>query len=340
MSGSAPIPIMQVGLGPIGLELARFIGQRGGLKLVAAVDVDPALSSRCLAEIAEADVDPSLRIEADLAAALARCGDGLRGGVALVATGSSLEAVAPTILELVDSGLHVVSSCEQLSYPWKTLPQLACRIDGAARDRGVAVLGTGVNPGFLMDLLPVALSGVCRQVRHVYVERCQDAAQRRLPFQKKVGAGLDRGAFEARVKQGTLRHVGLSESMHMIAAALGWGVDRVEDIVEPVLAQTPVHAGAERIPAGHARGVLQTGRAFIADREVIRLIFRAAVGEPRSYERIRFDADPPVDLQIDGGIHGDVATTAMLINATGAIAHAAPGLRTMIDIAPPPSWGA
>ncbi len=331
------IPIVQVGLGPIGLELMRLIATRPALSIVAAVDIDPALTGRTLSELADATIAPAVSVQDNLAGSLASTR--ARGGVAIVSTGSRLEAIMPTLYELIGHGLHVVSTCEQLSYPWQTHSAVAQRIDEAAREAGVAVIGTGVNPGFLMDLLPVTLSGMCRQVRHVHVERVQDAAARRLPFQRKVGAGLDAEQFEARVREGTLRHVGLAESMHMIAAALGWELARVEDHIEPALADCPVEGPDGLIATGFARGVEQTGLGFVNDREVIRLTFRAAVGEPECFERIRLDADPPVDMQIEGGINGDVATAAVVVNTVEAITRARPGLRTMIDIPSPASRG-
>ncbi len=332
-----PIPIVQVGLGPIGLELIRLIAGRPGLSVVAAVDIDPALAGRALRELADASIDPAVKVQHDLPGALASAR--ARGGVAILSTGSRLEAIMPTLYELIGQGLHVVSTCEQLSYPWQTRSALARRIDEAAREAGVAVIGTGVNPGFLMDLLPVALSGMCRQVRHVHVERVQDAGTRRLPFQRKVGAGLDAEQFEARMREGTLRHVGLAESMHMMAAALGWDLGRVEDHIEPVLAESPVECTDGLIAAGFARGVEQTGLGFVNEREVIHLTFRAAVGEPECFERIRLDADPPVDMRIEGGINGDSATAAVVVNTVEAITRSRPGLRTMIEMPPPASRG-
>ena len=181
-----------------------------------------------------------------------------------------------------------------------------------------------------MDFLPTAATGVCHTVQSIRIERIQDASARRLPFQQKIGAGLTVEEFQSLVAQQKIRHVGLTESMHMIAARLGWQLDHTEDIVEPVLAKP-----------GRCAGVLQTGRGYHNGREVLTLIFKAAVGQSmhngesiESQERIQINGTPAYDLIIPGGINGDIATCAVIANAIPIIASAAPGLRTMIDIPP------
>ena len=240
-----------------------------------------------------------------------------------------LQRIAPTLKE-IDQGVNIVSTCEELSYPWTTQPELSETIDTWAKEHKVSVLGTGINPGFLMDFLPTAATGVCHTVQSIRIERIQDASARRLPFQQKIGAGLTVEEFQSLVAQKKIRHVGLTESMHMIAARLGWQLDHTEDIVEPVVAET-----------GRCAGVLQTGRGYHNGREVLTLIFKAAVGRAmhngdsiESQERIQINGTPAYDLIIPGGINGDIATCAVIANAIPIIASAAPGLRTMIDIPP------
>jgi 4-hydroxy-tetrahydrodipicolinate reductase len=322
-----PIRVVQFGLGPIGLAVTRHIVEKPHLRLVGAVDVDSAKIGRKLAELAETDEAGDVRVvgPADFSES---------ADVAVVTTTSSLEAIAPHLLDLIARGLSVVSTCEELSYPWRTRPDLAERIDAAAKAEGAAVLGCGVNPGFIMDFLPLAMTGLCRRVEGVRVWRLQDAAKRRLPFQKKIGAGLTPEEFAARVEAKTLRHIGLTESIHMIADRLGWPLDRTEDVVEPAIARKPARTAEMEIPAGRALGVLQTGRGWREGREVITLTFRATIGEAETPDRIVIEGAPPIDLTIAGGAHGDVATCAVTVNAISAIVRAAPGLRTMADLAP------
>jgi 4-hydroxy-tetrahydrodipicolinate reductase len=214
---------------------------------------------------------------------------------------------------------------------------VAQRIDRLCRDNGIACVGTGVNPGFLMDYLPAVLTGLCRKVTGVRVWRIQDASVRRIPFQQKIGAGLTTKEFEAKVRDGTLRHVGLPESVDLIATRLGWQLDKTIESIEPVMAEQPVNSGYQPIAKGMVRGVYQIGRGFMGRDEVITLTFRAAVGEPESYEEIRIEGDPAFSSRIAGGINGDIATCAVTLNVVRSILEVAPGLRTMADL-PVPSW--
>ncbi len=214
-----------------------------------------------------------------------------------------------------------------------TLPSISKEIDEAARRADVAVLGTGVNPGFMMDYLPVAVTAVCRSVERIRVERIQDASLRRIPFQEKIGAGLTLDAFEARVADGTLRHVGLTESMHLIASKMGWQLDRCEDIVEPILAREQVVTPGLTVAPGRALGVHQIGRGFRGDEQVLHLEFRAAIGVPETYDRIVVEGDPNLEVKTVG-VRGDTATCAITVNSIPVIVKAPAGLHTMADIAP------
>ena len=257
----------------------------------------------------------------------------------ILTTTSSLEKIHPKCCNRGERE-NVVSSCEELTYPWFSQPEIAADIDRAAKENGVSVLSTGVNPGFLMDFLPLVVSGVCREVRKVIVERIQNAQFRRIPFQKKIGAGLTVEEFNAKVAEGVLRHVGLPESMYMIAAGLGWCLEEATDSIAPVIATERIVTPALTIEPGRVTGVRQIGRAFAQGREVINLVFQATVGEPNPRDRIIIEGSPHVELAIKNGINGDIATCAILVNAIPALVRAAPGLRTMADIGIIPFLGA
>jgi hypothetical protein len=327
------IRVLQMGLGPIGQRVTRYLLERGGFEVVAAVDADMGLIGLDLGDLAK--VGPmGVKVSGTVQAAL----DAVDADVAVVCTTSSLNRIEKQFPPLLAHKLPIVSTCEELVYPWASQPELAQSIDAAARQAGVAILGVGVNPGFLMDLLPVALSGVCQRVDQVTVERVQDAQFRRLPFQKKIGAGLTPAQFDARVREGTLRHVGLAESMHMIAAAFGWELSETREQIEPVIADRMVRTADLTITVGQAVGVTQLGYGYRlgydAHSPAIALVFRAAVGEPESYERIMLQGIPTIEMRIPGGINGDVATGAVVVNAARVIRQAQCGLRTMLDMAP------
>ncbi len=320
--------IIQCGLGPIGCKITRFAVERPNLKIVGALDTDPRKAGRDLGELAEVSGLEGIKVTTDAKKLLGE----VEADIVVLTTGSSLESVQSQITGIVRHGLNIVSTCEGLSYPWQTNPGVAKAIDETAKRHKATVVGTGVNPGFLMDLLPAVMTGVCQSVRRVRVERFQNAGLRRLPFQKKVGAGLTPQQFSAKVDDGSLRHVGLTESMHMIAAKLGWTLERTEDVIKPVMAEDRLETPDLTIEPGQARGVHQIGRGWRDGDEVITLIFRAAVGEPDPRDRILIEGDPNIDSTIKGGVHGDVATCAITLNAIQAVLNAPPGLRTMTDI--------
>jgi 4-hydroxy-tetrahydrodipicolinate reductase len=321
------IKVIQIGIGPLGRKITQFITQREGIKMVGAVDLDPSIQGGDLGEIGDMD-----NLGVNISSSLSEAMEGVKSDAVILTTVSSMDGITPQIKDIVSQGLPVVSTCEELLYPWDTTPDLADEIDQAAKSSGVAVLGTGVNPGFLMDSLPAFLTGVCQDVQKVKVQRFQDAQFRRIPFQKKIGAGLDLEAFERKKQEGTLRHVGLTQSIQFIGNCLGWKLTKTEDVISPAIAEKEITTQALTIPAGHAAGVLQVGKGFIGSEEKITLLFRAAVGEPDPRDMVEILGTPNITSTIQGGVNGDIATCAITINAVKAILNAKPGLRTMADV--------
>jgi 4-hydroxy-tetrahydrodipicolinate reductase len=229
----------------------------------------------------------------------------------------------------------VVSTTEELSYPWYSQAALARKVDAAAKKAKVAVLGTGVNPGFTMDALPIMLSVVCERVESVLVNRIQDASIRRLPFQQKIGAGLTPMQFQERVDGGTVRHVGLTESITMIAAAFGWKLDKVTDVIGPKVADHKVTSQFLTVEQGQVCGIIQEGTGFVGGKPLIRLHMEAYLGAPESYDSVVIEGSPRIAEKVSGGIHGDVATVSMVVNSIPKVLAGAPGLRTMRDLALP-----
>jgi hypothetical protein len=327
------IKVVLCGLGPLGFMTADHITSRKGLELVGAVDINPDLVGKDLGELSKVDAAKGIAIGGDLAGTLKETG----AQVCVLTTVSDLKRIRPQVEAVLNCGVHVVSTCEELSFPTLTDPGFCTAIDALAKEKSVGVIGTGVNPGFLMDFLPQAMTCVCRDVKKVLVERFQDANHRRLPFQRKIGAGDTMEEFEARKAAGTLRHVGLTESIQMIATQFGWKLDKVEDIIKPVVAETKFEGKLLNVEPGQALGVMQTGHGYCNGEELITLIFHAAVGTENPRDRIVIDGTPKIDSTIAGGVHGDVATCAITTNAIRSITIAAPGLRTMVDM-PTPAW--
>jgi hypothetical protein len=305
------------GLGPIGLAILKLAAGKERIRPLAAVDIAPEIAGRDAGEVAGMERSLGIIISADAGAALASDAD-----VVIHCTGSYLDAVQPQLLAAVRAGKNVVSTCEELSYPWDRHPQLAADLDREAKAHGVTVLGTGVNPGFVMDTLALALSAVCQEVSHVTAVRVVDVSKRRIQLQRKVGAGLPLDEFQRRVAARTLRHVGLEESARLIAAGLGWKLDRAEETIEPVVAAD----------GANAAGVHQTARAWMDGREVLLLdlVMEMGTGDPR--DEIIIDGRPPIDVIVRGGVQGDLATAAIAVNAIPVVVGARPGLLTMAEL--------
>lgn len=323
------IRIVQIGIGPLGRKMTQSIVARPNMEVVAAVDMDAGLIGRDLGELCSLG-NLGIQVSHSVKSALGE----VQADVALLTTVSDLSRILPQIEEVIEQGLPVVTTCEELTYPWVTAPELAARLDERARQKGVAILATGVNPGFMMDTLPVCLTAISQNVEAIKVSRIQDAANRRIPFQRKIGAGLDPLEFEKKKKDGTLRHVGLTESIHMIASRFGWKLDRTEDVITPVFADRTIISNTMTIKPGVVVGVQQIGRAFIGMKEKITLVFRASVGESHPEDTVEIFGEPHIISTVHGGVHGDVATCAVTLNAIPVLLKAEPGLKTMIDLPP------
>ena len=318
------IPIVIVGLGEIGRAIARAALERPELHVVAAAD--PAHAGRTLDELAGLPAG-GLEIGADLAPALAAA----RGGVALVATSSRFDEVRPLLERAVRAGVSVVSTCEELAYPWLRHGDDADALDRLCEERDVAVLGTGVNPGFVLDRLAAVLAQTAGAVRHVRGTRVVDAALRRAALRRKIGAGLDEAAFEEAVDRGEVGHVGLAESAALAALGCGLGeFDEVDEEIAPLLAEEDA-GGAVPIARGKVAGVYQVARVFKDDREVVRLELTIAVGAEDPRDEVELDADPPLRLVVPGGIAGDLATANAVANAAAAVTELR-GLVTVLDL--------
>jgi 4-hydroxy-tetrahydrodipicolinate reductase len=206
-----------------------------------------------------------------------------------------------------------------------------------AKKAGVAVLGTGVNPGFVMDALPIALTGVCERVESLRIDRVQDARIRRLPFQQKIGAGLTREQFQKKVDDGSVRHVGLAESVSMIADAIGWKLDRVTDDIRPQMATETVASEFLAVDPGFVCGIVQDGIGYSNGVPVIMLHMEAYLGAPESFDAVEITGSPALKMKIAGGVHGDIATASIVVNSLRKILDVPPGLHTMRDM-PLPSF--
>jgi len=329
------IRVLHVGLGPIGAAVARQLATRKGFRIVGAVDIDPNKVSRDIGAVAE--IGRSLRVK--VAADLRKTVKATKPDIAVLCTSSSLKSVMPQLEELLKLRVPVVSTTEELAYPSAANRRLVKRIDELARKAKVAVLSTGVNPGFAMDALPIAMTAVCEQIERIDVRRVQDARHRRLPFQQKIGSGLTIEQFEKQVASGTVRHVGFTESIQMIADAVGWKLTRITDQVRPWIAEEEVMSELLAVDPGYVSGISQEGVGYVGDEPRIRLQLDAYLGAPESFDSVLIDGSPRIYSKVQGGIHGDIATASMTVNSIPRVINAAPGYRTMRDMPLPSFFG-
>jgi hypothetical protein len=327
------IRVMFYGLGPIGAGVARQVATRKGFKIVGGIDIDPAKIGQDLGDVIEFERKLKVRVTNDAAGALKQT----KPDVTVLCTRSSLKTVMPQIEAILKARVPIVSTTEELSYPVGRNRALAKRIDQLAKKAKVAVLGTGVNPGFVMDALPIALTGLCERVDSVRIDRIQDARVRRLPFQQKIGSGLTTDQFQKKVDDHSVRHVGLAESVTMIADAFGWKLDKVTDNIKPKIADRTVQSEFLAVDPGYVCGIVQEGIGWKDGKPIITLHMEAYLGAPESFDSIVIDGVPRIEQKISGGVHGDVATASITVNSIPKVIDAPPGLRTMRDMTLP-SW--
>jgi hypothetical protein len=332
---TGPIRVMHVGLGPIGAGVVRQVAERKGFRIVGAADIDPAKEGRDLGQIAGLGRPLRVKVSKDVRKAIKAA----RPDVVVLCTSSSLKQVLPQIETILKLKVPIVSTTEELAYPTRGNLKYARVIHQLARKAKVAVLGTGVNPGFVMDALPITLTGVCERVQALRIDRVQDARIRRLPFQQKIGAGLTEEQFQKKVQEGSVRHVGLAESVSMIADALGWKLDRISDVIQPKMATGTVASEFLAVDAGFVCGIVQDGIGYRDGVPVITLHMEAYLGAPESFDSVEITGSPALKMKIEGGVHGDIATASIVVNSLPKILEVAPGLHTMRDMPVPSFYG-
>jgi len=321
MSPVQQVSVAQYGIGPIGAEIARLLLTKPWVKLVAAVDVDPAKIGKDVGEVIGFGRETGIKVTRGLE---------VKAEVVCHSTGSRLREVSSQLSQLLERGSHVVSTCEELSFPLDG--EIREQLQKVARAANVTLLGTGVNPGFVMDKLPLTLTAVCQRVDSIQIIRVQNASTRREPLQRKVGAGMSVAEFKSAVASGRIKHMGLRESLILVGHGVGVEFDEVSDEkIEPMVAQHEVVTPYLKVAPGEVAGVHQTidGKGKIN----VSLELKMFVGaEATAADRVIIRGVPDLEMEIKGGVHGDRATAAMVVNAIPRVVTARPGVLTMDDI--------
>jgi 4-hydroxy-tetrahydrodipicolinate reductase len=322
------IRTIHYGIGAIGAEVVRSVLNNPEIEIVAAIDAHPSKSGRDLGEAAGIGHTLGIPVQYEVEPILAD----VYADVIIHCTGSSLTEVYPQIMSVVAAEKSVISTCEELAFPWVRYPEVSHKLDRKARESGVRVLGTGVNPGFVMDLLPLMLLTATQQVKSIRVERIVDVSQRRIQLQRKAGVGLSPQGFQKGATDGAIGHIGLRESVFMVADTLGWRLEDVTETLEPVVAHDRKKTEFYSVEKGYALGLRQSARGVMGGHEVIRLDLEMSLGAREPRDTIEIDGQPPIRMIIPGGIQGDKATAAIVANCVPAIARSRMvGLITMRD---------
>jgi 4-hydroxy-tetrahydrodipicolinate reductase len=323
--------VAQFGLGPIGIETIKLAASKPWIEVVGGIDIDPAKVGKSLAEITGLGQLSAARVHGSLDELVAEA----KPDVIFHTSVSKIKEACAQIEPIARRGISVVSSCEELLYPPLRDPELAAQLDRVCKEGGARVLGTGVNPGFVMDVVPICLTGVCREVRAVHVQRVVNATTRRGPLQRKIGSGLEPAAFEKLFAEGKAGHAGLKESAALIAHCLGWKISDLTETCEAMVADHDIRTPHVEVRKGQCCGLHQRAEGKVNGRVCLTLDLKMYLDAPNPHDACQVEDDPPLNLRLEGGVAGDTATVAALVNAAPRVLKAPPGLLLMTDIAVP-----
>ena len=261
------IKIAQFGLGPIGTEILKLAATKPWVEIVGGIDIDPAKLGKDLSEITGVKSLRGTKVYRTLKDIPARKKPDLIFHTAVSKFKTAFDQIEP----LVKQGISIVSSCEELLYPPLRDAKLAAKLDALCKKHKARVLGTGVNPGFVMDLLPVCMTGVSRSVTAVHVQRVVNASTRREPLQRKIGSGQEPAAFRKLLKEGKAGHAGLKDSLALIGHALGWKVTNITEVGDAVVAKKDIKTKFLKVKKGQACGIHQYAEGKVNGKVVITL---------------------------------------------------------------------
>ncbi|MFQ5821474.1 MAG: dihydrodipicolinate reductase [Candidatus Heimdallarchaeota archaeon] len=324
------VKIVSYGIGVLGMRIAKAALERTNLEIVGALDVDPDKVGKDLGDLLEIGKKLGIIVTNDPKQLFTE----VQPDIIIHTTSSYLKDVYPQLEECIKAKLNVISTTEELSWPWDNEPDLARQLDELAKQHGVTVTGTGINPGYLMDTLPLVLTAPCLDVKSIKITRMMNSAHRRIPFQKKIGTGLTVDEFKQYVADKTITgHVGLVESGQMIAGGLGWKLDEIKEFPpEPVIAEADITTPYKTVKKGQVLGLKSIATAKKDGKTVITFEFIAYAGNDPEYDAVSIEGTPNIHERVEGGIHGDIGTIAMVLNTIPKVLKAAPGLKTMKDL--------
>lgn len=326
------------GFGAMGSGMARMLLKKKGVEIVGVCDMDPNKVGKSIYEVlgVEREGRPEVIIKDKIEEVLTeKCCD-----ICLCATDSFTKNAFPKLKYALENKVNVISTAEEMAYPYAQSPELAKELDNIAKENGVTVLGTGINPGLIMDLLVVCLTGCMIDVEHIEAKRVNSLSPFGPAVMEEQGVGLTVEAFEKGVSDGTLAgHVGFPESIQMIAKAIGWKVEKIEQQMKPIVTSVNRKSPFGFAKAGDVAGVNMTGQGYVNGEVKIDMIHPQQI-EPEmegtyTGDYITIKGTPEVNMSIKPEVEGGLGTIAMCVNMIPHVINAEPGLKTMIDLPVP-----
>ena len=322
------IKIAQFGLGDIGIETLKLAAGKPWIEVVAALDDNPAKIGRPLTEITG---DSSLR-GAKVWNTHEELPEKFRPDIFLHTTGASLTAAAAQIESILRAGINVISSCEELIFPQLSNPELAVRLDKACKDGHSRLLAVGATPALVMNVLPLCLTGACRALRAVHIQRVVNASVCRASVQKKIGSGLPPSEFERQCQASGSACAALKQSLVLLAHGFGGKISDLSETCKAIVAHHDIRTHHVEARRGQTCGLHQHVQARLNGGIILELDLKIFLDAPNPHDACQIDGDPPLNFIINGGIPNDTALVALLVNYIPRVLHAPPGLLLMTDV--------
>jgi len=328
--------VVQWGLGAMGSGMARLVLEKDGLELVGGIDMRADYVGKDLGEVLGASRKLGVVVTNDPAAVL----DKAKVDLVVIATTSWTKEQAPDLKKILSAGINCISIAEELAAPEAQNPALAAELDALAKANGVSLLGTGVNPGFVLDLLVVTLSGVCHSVERIEASRVNDLSPYGPTVMKTQGVGTTPEQFAAGVKDGSIvGHVGFPESIRMISDALGLGVTRIQESREPIVSKVYRETPHVKVEPGMVAGCAHVAIGCAGEKPVIKLIHPQQIhphleGQGTG-DYINIYGKPEIHMSTGPEIAGGIATMGVAVNMIPHVVAATPGLKSMVDLPVP-----
>lgn len=333
------IKVLLWGFGAMGSGMAKMLLNKKGIEIIGVCDIDPNKRDKSMFEFLgiARGTHPEVYITDDIQKLLA----GERPDVGLLCTDSFTKNAYDKIVMLAQKGINVVSTAEEMAYPMASSPELSQKMDKIARENKVTILGTGINPGLMMDLLAVVLTGACEEISEIECERVNNLSPFGPLVMEEQGVGLSVDEFTKKTEEGSLAgHVGFAESIGMITDAIGWNLDGpIEQSQEPIVSSVARTAPYAKVEPQHVAGVRMLGHGTVQGEKKISMIHPQQV-EPQlegvhTGDYIRIKGIPNIDMSITPEVPGGIGTIAMCVNMIPHVINARAGLKTMLDLPVP-----